>query len=108
MRLKNNSIQLNGIRTELLLGLNIVDSLHYEMFGNSMEITSVCDKDHMENSLHYCGSAVDISDDSIEPVFTETFVKEVKNRLGCEFDFLYEKNHFHLEWQPRTKEHYQI
>lgn len=59
---------------------------------------------HMKNSLHYFGKAVDlrIRDTRIEEALL--FWELAKRLAGSEFDVVWEKDHIHIEFDPKTAE----
>jgi len=104
MELKNGNVKLLGVRPELLFGLTIIDTLHTNMFGFNMVITSVAESTakHSKTSLHYSGCAADIRIRTMPPHLINKFHEMAIARLGSEFDLVHEDNHFHLEFQPKN------
>jgi hypothetical protein len=96
MRLKNGYVKIYGIKPELVLGIIILQSF----FNEELIITSGSEHTtkHMPSSLHYSGNAVDIREPAETSAYTKT---EIKNALGSEFDLIFEKDHWHLEFQPK-------
>ena len=103
MELKNGNVKLYGCRPELLFGLTIIDTLHTELFGFNMVITSVAETSsrHSPTSLHYTGCAADIRCRTMAPHLIQKFMEMAVSRLGSEFDIIHEDNHIHLEFQPK-------
>lgn len=98
------SVDLSGVRPELLVGIMVVAGV-FQDFGVPLTITAVRNGQHMEGSLHYKGLAVDIRLASRYTTHPDTDGRvhlEAKKRLGSQFDFLLETDHFHLEWDPKT------
>jgi len=99
MRLKKG-VKINGIRSELVLALNIINSI-YEAYNSELVITSVVEGKHMPKSLHYVGFAVDLRPPENDDVRDLVF-EEIKDSLKEDFDVLEEGNHFHIEYQPKS------
>lgn len=66
-------------------------------------ITSGCEGSHMKGSLHYIGEALDFRTRDL------TFAEQVLWRdrcvqeLGPDYDVVLEKDHLHIEYQPKEK-----
>ena len=64
-----------------------------------MTITSARDGNHMVNSLHYKGSAIDIrSRDMKDPLLVS---QGLNNILGPDFDVIFEGDHTHIEYDKK-------
>lgn len=98
MKIKNGA-KVNGLKTEILLAV-IVASDIYKSLGQALVITELTGGKHSRASLHYVGYAVDLrthyfSDNGLEAQ------KMLKNSLGTEYDVVLEKDHIHIEFQPK-------
>jgi len=100
MRLKNNSVQVQGIRPELIIALIIANEV-YAYHGLEFVITSVTDGKHSKTSLHYSGCAFDCRIYSTAD--SEAIRDEIKRQLNIDYDVILEKNHIHIEFQPRRR-----
>jgi len=98
--------KLVGLKTEILVGLLIIEKV-IESYGFDTVITEGTGGQHMPNSLHYKGLAVDIRSKTLNlPTNKQNVIKEAKLFLGDEYDFIIENEdqlneHFHLEFQPK-------
>ena len=99
MELKSG-VKLVGLHPELHLGLVIANEV-YASHGVNMVITSVLDGKHSKTSLHYAGYAADLRIKNLGNTDPYDVAKEIKRRLGVDFDVIVESNHIHLEFQPR-------
>lgn len=100
MKLKQ-SVSLQGIRPELVMGLMVADTICKE-YGVDMVVTSVCDSKHSLTSLHYAGQAADIRTHNMKG--QEAIIREkIAEALPEDFDVVLEGNHIHLEYQPRRR-----
>lgn len=99
-------VKLLGIRSEILIGLHIVEEV-INSLGYDTTLTEATGGKHMPDSLHYKGLAVDIRSKDISLNTTKAnVIKHAKSSLGNEYDFILEdedgpNEHFHLEWDPK-------
>lgn len=99
MQLKN-SVKLQGISNELLLGLIIINDI-FKSFEIDLVITSLVDSKHSPKSLHYSGNAVDIRTSNIPKDIDRNYlIKLIQQSLGPHFDVIDEQTHIHIEYQP--------
>ncbi|HZK07853.1 MAG TPA: hypothetical protein VFC92_06595 [Bacteroidales bacterium] len=102
MRLKDNSVIIQGIRPELLFAMQVVDGV-YDTHGQELVITSVVDGGHDFTSLHYSGGAFDARTFYFTVKVLHSVHREIKKRLGVDFDVVLESNHMHIEYQPKRR-----
>lgn len=95
-----HGVRIHGIRPEVVLAAFIVEGTMREA-GYATTITSCVDGSHSNASLHYTGSALDIRTRDIPADKLELLRTSIADRLGMDFDFILEADHFHLEWQPK-------
>ena len=103
MRLKDG-VKLLGIRPEMLVGLQIADTV-YKAAGRELTVTSVSDGKHMRASAHYSGRAADLRINDVPQVDRSGIVISLKMALGAEFDVIHENiglatEHVHIEFDP--------
>ena len=91
--------RIQGIRSELLLGLMVVSDL-CRTTGARALITSVLNGEHMHNSLHYVGAAADFVLGGVED--RDAWVIILRQHLGSDFDVIDEGDHIHIEYQPHS------
>lgn len=95
-------MEITGIKPELLLGLNIIDSTCSRLYNHDITITSVVDGLHSSNSLHYVGQAADIRiRDFAGHLDLEIVTNVLASAVGPLFDVVLEKDHIHIEYQPK-------
>lgn len=63
-------------------------------------ITSTYEGRHSPSSLHYANDAIDIR---IIPEKTQQLVEEIKQKLGPDFDVIFEFDHIHIEYDPKNR-----
>lgn len=90
-------VRTRGIGCEILLAVVVAHELFRER-GESLTITSCTDGVHKERSLHYTGCAVDLR---LPAVGKEAMVDALRSRLGVDYDVVLEKDHIHLEYDPK-------
>lgn len=97
MRIKNNAVNLQGLRPEMVIGLMVANGV-YIAHGKDMVITSALDGKHS-----YAGCAVDLRTNYFTKSTAIKVRDEIKERLGIDFDVILESDHLHIEYQPRWK-----
>lgn len=103
MTLKDNSVNINGIRPELLFAIMVCDKA-YTANGKEMVITSINDGHHSTTSLHYNGCAFDLRTYYFDEPTLKNVIQEIKSSLSVDFDVVNESDHLHIEYQPRRKD----
>lgn len=101
MKLKEGVI-VTAIRTELLLALIIAEKVWLDC-GKELVITSLNDGQHSNISLHYAGQAADLCTRYF--AVPKTVGQNLSDALGNnpDYDVVVEKDHIHLEWQPKYR-----
>ena len=99
MQLKEG-VSVKGIRTELLLGLIIASDV-YKKLGEDLVVTAVVDGKHRSGSLHYVGLGADLRTRFFKDN-GKNAAKLLKVALGDEYDVVVEKDHIHMEYQPKS------
>jgi hypothetical protein len=97
-------VDLRGLQPQMAIAYVIVKDI-YKRKGYECVITSGNDSKHGPNSLHYQGKALDIRTRTILPQdltgHTSSIHAEMKIALGEQFDVVLEKDHFHIEFDPK-------
>lgn len=96
MRLKRG-VRIRGLRTECLAAMCVC--AHYvARAGYEFVVTSGSEStEHIRGSLHYSGAAFDFR---LVPKVSEV-VLHIRGALGEDFDVVVEKDHVHVEYQPK-------
>lgn len=97
---KDNTINLNGVCAPLSMALNTFDAI-VSKYGVDTTITSANDGKHSYGSLHYIGHAVDLRIWGIEKELVDIKKQFLSRYPNNQFDFVIEKDHIHLEFQPK-------
>ena len=98
-------VDVTGIGTEVLLGAIMFADVLWKK-GIPAVITSCKDSKHKIGSLHYVGKAVDIrlaSRFNTSENIDLKMLMEGREALGYQYDLVLESDHFHLEFDPKTK-----
>jgi len=92
--------QVNGIRPEILLALMVVNEV-YANHGILCVITEGTGSKHGIGSLHYVGLAVDLRTRDMPGTLQVQVTDIIRERLGKQYDVVLEKDHIHIEFQPK-------
>lgn len=95
-----DGVSLTGLRPELVIAIMEAENV-FSALGVPLVITSCVDKKHSATSLHYAGAAVDLRIWNLQD--PQHVADELNKRLGVDFDVLFEKDHIHIEWQPKLR-----
>lgn len=93
-------VRVRGISNEILLAIMVAQSV-FENFKEDMTITSITDGDHKPGSLHHTGEAVDLRSRDIEGGVLLQLVAQMRLHLGGSYDVVLEKDHIHVEYDPK-------
>lgn len=93
-------VNLEGICPEMVLAAIILSHV-YNKFGYDCTITSANDSEHMGQSLHYKGRALDFRTRDVAAGAVEKIVETAKSWLGKQYDVVLEKDHIHVEFDPK-------
>lgn len=99
MKLKRG-VKVQGVRSELLLALSIADGI-WRDHGRELVVTSLLDSKHSMTSLHYTGCAADLRTRYFDAPTRQKVSDALGNALTRDYDVIVEKDHIHLEYQPR-------
>lgn len=100
-------VKISGIAPEVILAINIIDSILSPKNYDTV-ITSVKDGKHSHGSKHYSGLAVDFRSKHIaSDDLKKEYLMQFKSALGEEFDVLLEnlgktQEHYHVEYHPKN------
>lgn len=102
MRLKDNSVRLDGLHVQMLFAMNVVADVLYS-YDVELVVTSVNDGTHMDGSKHYTGDAFDARITDVLQSDWPTVRDDIKAKLGHDFDVVLETKppHVHIEWDPK-------
>lgn len=81
--------------------LNVIDVITLYTTKRFAIVTSTTDGKHKKGSLHYVGLAVDLRIKDLTPVVTGSYYHALKLALSRLCDVILEKDHIHVEYQPK-------
>ena len=96
MKTKDSTVNIEALDPILKAALTEMEYI-YAKFHTELVITSGKDGTHGNNSLHYEGKAVDLRTWNV----LDALVKQLKAHLGPDYDVVLEKDHIHVELDPK-------
>lgn len=98
-----HGVKLAGLKPQAVLAIHIAEGV-FRNFGEELVVTSCNDGKHSDTSLHYHGFAFDARSKELV-CDKQELLKELRARLGAEFDVLLEdlggnNEHYHIEYDP--------
>lgn len=91
-------VDISKLKRPIRRILNDLDTM-YTVLGETLTITSTYEGSHMPSSLHYSHEAIDIN--LPDPYYWE-FEVELRGLIPSDFDFVIERDHIHIEYDPKT------
>lgn len=99
VRIKHD-VDLRRIQAPMAVALVVAASVYSELGNVDTLVTSGAEGQHMAGSLHYVGLALDLRLPS--PATVARVVALLKDALGPQYDVVLEKDHIHVEFDPKT------
>jgi len=94
-------VKIAGVRSEIAIAINVAASVYFA-YGYDCIVTSVVDGKHSRGSLHYSGGAMDLRTRHLPNLATvKSISHDIREGLTDEFDIILEKDHIHIEFQPK-------
>jgi hypothetical protein len=93
-------VRITGLRPEIILAIVAAERAYAEI-GCELMLTSGIEGQHGRGSLHFAGCAVDFRTQNVPADKLQPLVEKIRYALGADFDVVLEKNHCHVEWQPK-------
>ncbi len=95
-------VKIFGVRPEMLAVWPVIDSVYTSHGFPTCTITSVGDGKHGFGSFHGNGLATDFRTTRTDPDYNWADVaNDIRASLTDEFDVVLEKDHIHVEFQPK-------
>lgn len=94
-------VRLLGMKPETVLAVIVAESV-YRTHGFDLVITSAVDGTHTRASKHYSGCAVDFRTNHVPAATQKLIVADLSKALGGDFDAILEKDHIHVEYDPKV------
>lgn len=100
-----DDVEIGGVQPETVLALTMCNEVFKEK-GYDTYITSLVDGKHGKGSKHYIGFAFDLRTKHLQGGYLGSLALKItdtiKKVLGINFDVVLEKNHIHVEYDPKT------
>jgi hypothetical protein len=101
-----NGVVINGAHfyPEMFFIIHCARMTAPRLDDDTVWITSANDGVHMEGSLHYKNRAFDIRTRNVTEGVTaqKSWTRKVRKVLGKDYDVVFEKDHIHVEYQPKS------
>lgn len=91
---------IQGIDFKLRPALIYADDI-WKKYGQELVVTAGLDGAHSAGSLHYYGLAIDFRISYFLPEIAKIVCAELALKLGRNFDVRLEKDHIHVEYDPK-------
>jgi hypothetical protein len=101
MRLKPG-VRIRGLRSEAWFAFYAADEV-YKEYGAEAVMTGGLEGKHSRGSIHYSGGAIDLRTNNVNKRHWEIIRDKIKERIGADFDVILEKDHMHVEYQPKVE-----
>ena len=101
--LKDESVDIESADSSAVDPIIEAASSIYERFGKRVIVTSAADGNHMRDSKHYSGEALDIRGSKAwgySGRILRQIVTHLREQLGDDFDVVRESTHLHIERDP--------
>jgi hypothetical protein len=95
-------VKVEGVSPEIVLAIHAAETVYRER-GYDFVVTSILDGKHSAKSLHYVGKAFDCRTRHVPAGERLALLAALKGALGAEFDVVLEKDHVHIELDPKPK-----
>lgn len=97
-----SSARIRGVTTEALFAMRAAEGVFEDRKLGLVTFTSVTDGKHSPGSKHYTGHAFDIRTRDIPADQWQLVAGDIRERIGTEYDVVVEKDHIHVEFDPKT------
>jgi hypothetical protein len=94
-------VNITGIKPEIALAAIVAQTV-FVLHDRELVLTSALDGKHGFGSLHFSGNALDLRTRDLGPNEPLLIADELRAALGGQFDVVLEKDHIHMEFQPKT------
>ena len=94
-------VDVAGISNEMVLATQICHSIYAEYQIPCVLTEAKSRGGHKRGSLHYVGQAVDIRTRNVPVEKRPDITVALQEALGEQYDVILEKDHIHVEFQPK-------
>lgn len=97
-----SGVDLRGIQPQMAIAYAIASRVYLRYSDDGVcVITSGVDGVHGKDSLHYTGYALDLRIHNVHVTYHAELLEDLKLALGPQFDVVLEKDHIHVEFDPK-------
>lgn len=95
-----------GVQREIAYAMGVAEVVYLQETGKGLVVTSACDgHSDKPQSLHNMGLAADFRTRQLKPLEVQRVLKKLREWLEpLGFDVVLEKDHFHVEYDPKGGE----
>lgn len=90
-------VDISRLKPKIRKKLNLIGRIIWACNEGEMVVTSTYEGTHSDGSLHYANLAVDIRKNGNKVLSCG----EIRRQLGSDYDVISEKNHIHIEYDPK-------
>lgn len=94
-------VSVNGIKQQTIALIALLNTYFVFYIGKPFVVTSCTDGKHKKGSKHYDGLAIDIRTRHLNVTEINNLVLWFKSRHDKQFDMVVEKDHIHVEYDPK-------
>lgn len=93
-------VSIKYLNREIRRQLNLIDYI-YRQHGEEVVIVSTREGNHSPSSLHYTDNAIDIRSPATRNM--KSILQKLNKHIdAASFDIVNEKNHIHIEYDPKS------
>ena len=96
-----NKYSAFGLKPEILAARPVVFRVLEEMGCNHCVLTAGSNCEHMRGSRHGFGLAEDYDPIEFDAAQMEQAAREIRRRIGHEYDVVAHSSHIHVEWDRK-------
>lgn len=103
-----STVDLRNLTPQMAIAHTIACMVYFHYTGNPLScvITSAFDSKHGSNTLHQRDGlcrALDLRTNNLTPELITVIYEALKVSLGPQFDVVLEKDHIHMEFDPKDQ-----
>lgn len=93
-------VKITNLKPQLVIAFIVANDV-YKAHGQELVITSVDDSKHGSTTLHGKGQAFDCRTSYFINGEGQRVANEIRAKIDDDFDVVYEKDHIHIEYDPK-------
>jgi len=97
-------VDLRPLVPQMAIAYTIACRIYREQANQVCVISSGAEGEHMVNSLHPLGKALDFRIRTLTGVQQQAILLSLRHALGAQFDVVLEPTHLHVEFDPKEPE----